>query len=105
MINTMLYFNIFVAIILLFYAIRGKGQVYDVDYPEEPKKEYIRMTRIFLFAVGVFLLVLSFVELYLFNNGYEAYAYTLSWFDIITALAAVVIYIIVVKKKFGKYQK
>ena len=105
MIDMMLYFNIFAAIIVLYYAIRGKGQIYDVDYPEEAKKEYCRMIRIFCWCIGIFLLVISIIELWLFNNGGAPIAMTLSWFDIIATLAAVVIFVIVTKRKFGKYQK
>ena len=89
----------------MYYAIRGKGQIYDVDYPEEAKKEYCRMIRIFCWCVGIFLLVISIIELWLFNNGGAPLAMTLSWFDIIATLAAVVIFVIVTKRKFGKYQK
>ena len=106
MIDMMLYFNIFAAIVVLYYAIRGKGQIYDVDYPEEPKKEYCRMMRIFCWCIGVFLLVFSAVELYLFNTPDGApIAMALSWFDIIATLAAIVVFVIITKKKFGKYQR
>ena len=102
----MFYFNILIAIYVLYYAFRGKGRIYEVDYPEEARIEYCRMLRLFCWVVGIFMLVLSIAELILYNTP-ELYVYSsiVSWINIICVLVAVVVFIIVTKKKFGKYQK
>jgi len=101
----MVYFNILIAIYILYYAIRGKGRVYDVDYPEAAKKEYCGMMRKFCWIVGAFMLALSVIELLIMNSVPAVIYLTISWINIGAVLTAVIIFVIVTKKKFGKYQK
>ena len=101
----MLYFNILIAVYILYYAIRGKGKIYDVDYPEAAKIEYCSMLRKFCWIVGVFMLVLSIIELCIMNSVPSSIYLLISWLNIGCVLAAVIIFVVVTKKKFGKYQK
>ena len=102
----MLFFNILISIYILYYGIKGSGKIYDVNYPEEPKKEYCRMLRIFCLSVGSFMLALSIVEFIMYNDESLApYAGYVSWTNIICVLVAVVIFAVVSRKKFGKYQR
>ena len=98
----MLYFNVLIAIYLLYYAIKGSGKIYENEFPEEAKKAHNTFLRKFCWIVGVAMLVLSALEL-IFKA--EEWAVILAWTNIIFVLAAVVYYIIIFKKKFGKYQR
>ena len=43
----MLYFNVLIAIYLLYYAIKGSGKIYENDFPEEAKKAHNTFLRKF----------------------------------------------------------
>ena len=58
----MMIFDIFIAIYLLYYAIKGSGKAYENDYPEEMQEAHRKLLRTFCWITGVPLLVLSILE-------------------------------------------
>jgi len=48
--NFMMIFDIFIAVYLLYYAIKGSGKAYENDYPEEMQAAHRKLLRTLLFA-------------------------------------------------------
>ncbi len=96
----MLYFNLFIAVYVLYYAIRGQGKIYENDYPKEIKEAHAKFLRKFCWVVGIGMLPLTILELVFETN--TAYSF-LSWVNIGFVLVCVVFYLVVFKVKFGKY--
>ena len=92
----MLYFNIFIAIYLLYYAIKGTGKIYENEYPKEVKEAHAKFLRKFCWIVGIAMLVLTVLELM-----YTELVF-LAWIEIGFVGAAVIIYIVVAHIKFRK---
>lgn len=93
----MVVFNIFVGAYLLYYAIVGKGRLYEGDYPKEMMEEHQKLLRKFCWLVGAPMLGLSVLE---YMYGFGSIWSTIS---IVYVLGAVVIYFIIFTKKFRKY--
>ena len=92
----MLYFNIFIAIYLLYYAIKGTGKIYENEYPKEVKEAHAKFLRKFCWIVGIAMLVLTVLELM-----YTELVF-LAWIEIGFVGAAVIIYIVVAHIKLRK---
>lgn len=88
------YFDIIIAVYLLFYAIKGNGSAYNNDYPEDMQPEFRRTTRLFLWIAGGGMLVLSILELYLQTT-------VIAWANIIYVAVCVIIWLVYAKVHFG----
>lgn len=97
--NFMMYFDIFIAGYLLYYAIKGSGKAYENDYPAEMQEEHRKMMRIFCWATGAPLLVLSILELTAGNGVTSIY----SIISVVYILGCVVAYFIIFRVKFKHY--
>lgn len=96
--NFMVLFNIFVGGYLLYYAIQGKGRLYEGgEYPKEMMEEHVKLLRKFCWWVSIPLLVLSLLE---YSQGFGSIWSTIS---VAYVLSAVVLYVIVFYRRFGKY--
>ncbi len=95
----MILFNIFIAVYLLYYAIKGTGKVYENDYPAEMKEAHAKLLRKFCWIAGVPLLVLSVLE-YMSNQGISSIWGIIS---IVYILGCVVGYFIIFKVRFKEY--
>ena len=96
----MLYFNLFIAVYVLYYAFRGTGKIYENDYPNEIKEAHAKFLRKFCWIVGIGMLPLTILELVFGSNGVYS---VFSWINIGFVLACVVFYLVIFKVKFGKY--
>lgn len=97
--NFMSMFNIFIAVYVLYYAIKGDGKIYENDYPKEMKAEHAKILRIFCWVVGCGMLPLAILE---YMNGFDS-IYTI--ISIIFVLGCIVVYAVVFRKKFGSLLK
>lgn len=95
--NFMVYFNLLIGAYVTYAAIAGKGKAFENDYPKEIKEEVFKFNRIMYFVVGPVLLVSSILELMKITF--------FSWFSIGFILAAIVVYMVIFFKKFGKALK
>lgn len=94
----MVIFDIFIAVYLLYYAIKGEGKLYETgDYPKEMREEHAKILRKFCWIVGIPMLVLSILE--------YIYSYNSIWGIILIAyvLTCVVVYFIIFQVRFRKY--
>ncbi len=96
----MLWFNIFIGVLLLYYAIKGSGKVYENDYPEAMKEDHSILLRKFCWIAGVPMLVLSILELSMQGNSY---AFVISMISIFYVLGCVVVYLVIFRKRFKQY--
>ncbi len=96
----MLYFNLFIAVYVLYYAVKGTGKIYENDYPKEIKEDHARFLRKFCWVVGIGMLPLTIMELVLQGNPYIAF---FSWANIGFVLVCIVVYLIVFRKRWGKF--
>ena len=97
--NFMIIFNIFIAVYLLYYAIKGSGKVYENDYPKEMKESHNKLLRKFCWITGVGLLIFSVLE-YIYSFGS---VWTIV--SIVYILGAVVIYFVLFQVRYRKYLK
>lgn len=97
--NFMMIFDIFIAVYLLYYAIKGSGKAYENDYPEEMQEAHRKLLRTFCWITGAPLLVLSILE-YMSAEGIRS---PWSIVSIIYILACVVAYFIIFRVKFKEY--
>lgn len=98
--NFMLYFNLFIAVYVLYYAIRGEGKIYENDYPKEIKEAHAKFLRKFCWVIGIGMLPLTILELAFQDNAALGF---LSWANIGFVLVCIVIYLVLFKVRFGKY--
>jgi len=82
----------------IYYAITGKGGVYNNDYPKEIKEEANNFTRKFLWILGPVALISGLLP---FFQGLE-WTY---WIGMILILPTIIVYVILFRMKFGKYLK
>ncbi|MEG0257020.1 MAG: hypothetical protein RR632_01825, partial [Christensenella sp.] len=99
--NFMILFDIFIAIYLLYYAIKGSGKAYENDYPEEMQAEHRKLLRLFCWITSVPLLVLSVLEYTSPDKAMSVW----SIISIVYILSCVVAYFIVFRVKFKTYLK
>lgn len=95
----MLYFNIFIGIYLLYYAIKGSGKIYENEYPKEVKEAHAKFLRKFCWIVGIGMIILTVLELTFKDIPY------LAWVEIGFVAAAVIIYLVVAQTKFKQKKK
>lgn len=96
--NFMVIFDVFIAVYLLYYAIRGEGKLFEGgDFPEAMREEHTKLLRKFCWIVSVPMLVLSVLE--------YIYSYTSIWATIliIYVLVCIVVYFILFQTRFKKY--
>lgn len=93
----MVIFNIFIGGYLLYYAILGKGKLYEGDYPAAMQEEHVKLLRKFCWFVGIPMLVLSILE---YVYGFGSIWSTIS---VVYVLSAVVIYFIIFYHRFKQY--
>ena len=103
--NFMLFFNIIIAVYLLYGGIKGDGKMYENDYPENVQKEYKSGIRKFCLFTGIIMLVLSILELVLYQYpDLNGIANVVSWVNIALVFVAIAVYLILARKKYGKYR-
>ena len=95
--SLMNYFMLFVAVYVLYYAIRGQGRVYDNDYPKAMKEAHTKFLRKFCWIIGLGMLPLVILEMVYPTVGIFA------WANIGYVLGLVIVYVIMFRIKFGKY--
>ncbi|MBD5560451.1 MAG: hypothetical protein HDQ87_08890 [Clostridia bacterium] len=97
--NMMVIFDVFIAVYLLYYAIKGDGKLYENDFPKAMQEEHRSLLRKFCWITGVPMLVLSVLE--------YMYSYRSMWSYIVIGygLTCVVVYVIVFRVRFGRYLK
>lgn len=96
--DLMLYFMLFAGVYVLYYAIRGEGKIYENEYPKAIQEEHRKFLRKFCWVIGVGVLSLTALE---FAIG-QQFPF-ISWVNIGYVLGCVVVYVILLRKKFGKY--
>ena len=96
----MLYFMLFVAVYVLYYAIRGEGKIYENDYPKAIQEDHKKLLRKFCWVIGLGIIPLTILE-FVFESdpNYGFFA----WLNIGFVMGCVIVYLIVFRKKFGKY--
>ncbi len=97
--NFMVVFNIFIAIFLIYYAIKGSGRAYENDYPAEMKEDAAIMMRKFCWIAGVPMLVLSILEFGKVGNLQNVWAII----SIVYILGCVVAYLVMFRMRFKEY--
>lgn len=95
--DIMLYFMLFAAVYVLYYAIRGEGKIYENDYPKAMQEDHKKFLRTFCWIIGIGILPLTILEFIFPSNAF------ISWANIGYVLACVVVYLILFRRKFGKY--
>ena len=85
-------FMIIIGIFALYSAITGKGPAYNNDYPKSMKEEANALLRKFMWIIGPVITVLGILE----YIGYE----WAGWATYIVIIPAIVIYVIIFRKKF-----
>lgn len=100
MFDFILYFNLFIAVYVLYYAIRGEGKIYENDYPKAMKEDHAKFLRKFCWIIGLGMLPLTILEL-AFQGSAEVSI--LSWINIGYVFACIVVYLILFRIRFGKY--
>lgn len=100
--NFFLLINIAIGIYATYAGIVGRGFAYKNDYPEEIKADANALLRKFLLVIGPVMLVGSAVD-YFSLLGDATFYFALS--VIVIVLALVIVYIVIFRKRFGKYLK
>lgn len=90
-------FNVFIAVYLLYYGIKGTGKIYEGDYPKEMRESHNKMLRKFCLIVGIPMLGLSILE---YMYGFQSIWGTL---NICYVLGAVIVYLIIFYSRYRKY--
>lgn len=80
----------------LYYAITGKGKVYENDYPKAMKEGANKFMRNFLWIIGPVALV---------SGGLELLGYAWGFWIGFALLPAIVVYYILFRRKFKEYLK
>lgn len=101
--NMLLIFNAVIGVYATYAAIRGTGAAYKNDYPEAIRDDANALLRKFLFILGPLMLVSAAVEY--FNIFGTALTRILTFVFIAAAIILVVIYIVIFRKRYGKYLK
>jgi len=93
----MIIFNIFIAIYILYYAIKGSGKIYENDYPKEMQEAHNKFLRKFCWITGIGLLIFSILE---YANGFNSI-----WaiFSIAYVLGCIVVYAVTFRVRFKEY--
>lgn len=86
----------FTGVMALYYAITGKGKVFENDYPKAMKEEANMFMRKYMWFVGPVALVSGVLELI----GYD-WAY---WIGFII-IPSIVVYYILFRRRFKQYLK
>ena len=88
-------FMIIIGVFIMYSAITGKGPAYKNDYPEAMQEAHTKMLRTFCWIVGPIVLATGILD-------YMGYTIVF-WITTGVILAAVVVYIILFRRKFKEY--
>lgn len=92
-------FNVFIAVYLLYYGIKGTGKLYEGDYPKAMRESHNKLLRKFCLIVGFPMLAMSILE---YMYGFMSIWGTL---NICYVLGAVVVYFIIFQMRYRQYLK
>ncbi len=81
----------------IYSAITGKGPVYNNDYPKAMKEEANKMLRTFCWIIGPLALVTGILDYMGMTWAY--------WVSLATILPAIVVYMVIFRKRFKQYLK
>lgn len=96
----MIIFNLVIGVYALYCGITGKGGAYKNDYPEKIKEEANALLRKFLLVAGPILVVSSAIEYF---ELFGSFSSMVGLIAIGILLVMVVGYIIIFRKRYGKY--
>jgi di/tricarboxylate transporter len=91
---------LFAAVYVLYYAIRGKGKIYENDYPKAIQEEHSKFLRKFCWVIGLGILPLTILEFIFEHSSFYPF---IEWTNIGFVMICVVVYLIIFRKRFGKY--
>ncbi len=97
----MVLFNLFIAVYLLYYAIKGTGKVYENDYPKAMKDSHAKFLRKFCWVTGVGMLVLGIFDYMETQKGNANSIFAIV--SIVFVLGCVVTYFIVFRVRYKQY--
>ncbi len=90
-------FIVIAGVLAIYSAITGKGPVFKNDYPKEMREDANNLLRKFCWIIGPVATVTGVLQ----YMGY-AWAY---WVSVGIILPAIVVYMVIFRKKFGQYLK
>lgn len=99
----MAFFMIIIGVFIMYSAITGKGPAYKNDYPKAIQEEHHKMMRKFCWIVGPVALAAGILD-YMHANGSIGFPYGY-WIGLGIIIPAIVVYIIIFRRKFKKYLK
>ena len=99
MMGFMTIINFFIGIYVLYYAFKGKGKIYENDYPTAMKEDYAQMLRKFCWIVGIGMIVFSILEYT--NKEMSIWVYLGMGF----VLTCVVVFYVLFRIRFKQYLK
>ena len=100
--NMLIIFNVVIGGYATYAAIVGKGAAYKNDYPKAIQADANALLRRFLFILGPLLLLSSAIEYFnLLGSATKIFTFA----SIIAAVVIIVVYIVLFRKRFGKYLK
>lgn len=91
-------FMIIAGVLAVMYAITGHAPGFNTDYPKEMKADAEKMLRKFCWVVGPVVVVASVAEM--ITN-----IQIIFWISMAIIVPAIVVYIVLFRKKFKKYLK
>ncbi len=90
-------FTIIIGLFALYSAITGKGPAYKNDYPKAIQAEANKLMRLFCWVLGPVITVFGVLD-------YMGHVWA-SYVNIVFTIGAIVVYMIIFRKKFGKILK
>lgn len=90
-------FTIVIGLIALYSAITGKGPAYKNDYPKAIQADANKLMRMFCWVIGPVVTVFGVLD-------YMGYVWA-TWVNIGFTISAIVVYMIIFRKRFGKLLK
>lgn len=90
-------FTIIIGLFALYSAITGKGPAYKNDYPKAIQAEANKLMRLFCWVLGPVITVFGVLDY--MGNVWASYV------NIVFTIGAIVVYMIIFRKKFGKILK
>ena len=101
--NMFLILNLAIGIYATYAAIAGKGAVYKSDLPKSIKQDADALLRKFLFVIGPLMIVFTALEYFnVFGVGAKQIVAAVG---IVLVLLLIIAYVIIFRKKYGKYLK
>ena len=98
--------NLVIGVWATYAAISGKGAAYKNDYPKAIKADADALMRKFLWVIGPFMLVSTGLLYLLEYLGVHAdIVRIIDLVSIAIVIALVVVYVVILRKRFGEYLK